>query len=95
MGVYNEPADSGFYVTINEISFELRMETISNSLIAELKVPDPFRPEIFRHFFRYYSSSITRSRCVGAFDSYTKPMLQTDLFLVDLFFCERKAVPVQ
>ena len=59
MGVYNEPADSGLYVTINEISFELRMETISDSMIAEVKVPEPFRPEIF---FRYCSSSITRSR---------------------------------
>ena len=66
------------------------METISNSMIAEVKVPEPFSPEIFRHFFRYYSSSITRSRCVGACDSHTKPMLQTDLFLVNLFFVKER-----
>ena len=29
------------------------------------------------------------------YEAYVTAFLQTDLFLVDLFFCERKAVPVQ
>ena len=29
------------------------------------------------------------------YEAYVTAFLQTDLFLVHLFFCERKAVPVQ
>ena len=49
----------------------------------------------------FYTSkhSAGRSRWVGACNTHSKPMSQafllTDIFLVQLFFCERKAVPVQ